>query len=119
MPRTFEVAQVGTVETWEREREMDKVENERQRVLRSSPSPGNQHRFHSDIPTTGPHELATHQDQESTRERTQDRYDDPEIDRTLADQELSSLSLYSMLIYRNGMIFKGVSLILLYQVVIS
>ncbi|RAL63162.1 hypothetical protein DID88_004242 [Monilinia fructigena] len=47
---------------------------------------GNQHRFHSGIPTSGPQELATHQDQESIRERTQNRYDDSEIDRTLADR---------------------------------
>ncbi|KAG4031554.1 hypothetical protein MFRU_009g03170 [Monilinia fructicola] len=79
MPGTFVGAQVGTVEGWERERERERLENERQGVLRSSPSPGNQYHFHSGIPTSGPHELATHQDHESTRERTQDRYDDPEM----------------------------------------
>lgn len=34
MPGTFVGAQVGTVEGWERERERDRLENERQGVLR-------------------------------------------------------------------------------------
>ncbi|KAF7892970.1 uncharacterized protein EAF02_000508 [Botrytis sinoallii] len=68
-------------ERWERERE-----SERLRGLRSSPSPGIPNHFHPHASSSGPHELATHQDRESLCGHGHDRYDDPEIDRKLANQ---------------------------------
>ncbi|KAJ8070020.1 hypothetical protein OCU04_000422 [Sclerotinia nivalis] len=69
--------QMGMGEKWERERE-----RERLRGLRPSPSPGPPNHFHPNT-SLGPHELATHQDQEGTRgydrTHTHDRYDDPEM----------------------------------------
>ncbi|KAF7879121.1 hypothetical protein EAF04_000320 [Stromatinia cepivora] len=77
MPGSLGV-QMGMGERWERERE-----SERLRGLRPSPSPGPPNHFHSTTSSSGPHELATHQDQEGTRgydrTHTHDRYDDPEM----------------------------------------
>ncbi|KAI9650294.1 hypothetical protein NHQ30_000307 [Ciborinia camelliae] len=77
--------QMGTVERWEGDRERDRVESERLSGLRPSPSPGPPNRFHSNTSPSGPHELATHHDEEGPREgegereRARDRYDDPEM----------------------------------------
>ncbi|APA06724.1 predicted protein [Sclerotinia sclerotiorum 1980 UF-70] len=66
-------------------------ESEKLRGLRPSPSPGPPNHFHSNTSSSGPHELATHQDQNGTRgyERTHththERYDDPEI--RITDQD--------------------------------
>ncbi|TEY85154.1 hypothetical protein BOTCAL_0016g00050 [Botryotinia calthae] len=74
--------QMGMGEIWERERE-----SERMRGLRSSPPPGIPTHFHSHVSSSGPHELATHHDRESSiRGHNHDRYDDPEIDTRLANQ---------------------------------